>query len=603
VDPDDLPVGGSIEHVCQIADEIVVTLVSLLEAPPDPFDVLLRIDGAWQSAVASAARLDAVSTNGLGPMHRALVILRIPPEEADFGPVALRTRGGDVLLKQTNGNALNSDVGPLLTELLATPQPIRLALLEFLVRSTADVTLSRRKLAAALNRIRDALRERLPATVVERDEPRAITVDGIWRLDEQAFYLEGWARHEGGTLQSLTAVSPEGERVELGGTVFRYPRPDVSEFYGLDGAIDERLGFIAYLETTAPSVLSEGWLVEFHDSLGGRVEARTPQVSRDLQEARATILGDLPLERLPSSMLKELHIRPAIERVQQRLVGAVDIAAVDQFGELPSSPEASIVVPLYKRVDFVEHQLAQFAHDPEIHRADLIYVLDSPEQADYLREHATQLFRLYRVPFRLATLTGNGGFSIANNLGASLATGRLMLLLNSDVLPERPGWLGAMTDFYDRTPRIGVLAPKLLYEDDSLQHAGLYFERLAGASIWTNEHYFKGLHRDLRAANEARPVPAVTGACLMISRTLFDEQGGLAGHYVQGDYEDSDLCLRLAATGRESWYLPSVALYHLEGQSYPSEERRLASEYNKWLHTHIWGEAIERVMATDKETR
>ena len=66
--------------------------------------------------------------------------------------------------------------------------------------------------------------------------------------------------------------------------------------------------------------------------------------------------------------------------------------------------------------------------------------------------------------------------------------------------------------------------------------------------------------------------------------------------YVQGDYEDSDLCLRLAAEGLENWYLPTVELYHLEGQSYPAPLRALTSRYNRWLHTHTWRAQIEAAM-------
>jgi len=65
---------------------------------------------------------------------------------------------------------------------------------------------------------------------------------------------------------------------------------------------------------------------------------------------------------------------------------------------------------------------------------------------------------------------------------------------------------------------------------------------------------------------------------------------------VQGDYEDSELCLRLADARRQSWYLPSVELYHLEGQSYVAGARRVPSEYNMWLHTQLHGEQIEAIM-------
>jgi GT2 family glycosyltransferase len=154
-----------------------------------------------------------------------------------------------------------------------------------------------------------------------------------------------------------------------------------------------------------------------------------------------------------------------------------------------------------------------------------------------------------------------------------------------------------MREFYDATPNIGALGPKLLYEDDSLQHAGMYFFRPPGSSVWENMHYYKGLHRRLPAANTARPVPAVTGACLMIARDLYTSVGGLRSLYVQGDYEDSDLCLRLMEAGRETWYLPESELYHLEGQSYPAPLRQLTRTYNTRLHSWLWNDRIAAVMA------
>jgi GT2 family glycosyltransferase len=79
----------------------------------------------------------------------------------------------------------------------------------------------------------------------------------------------------------------------------------------------------------------------------------------------------------------------------------------------------------------------------------------------------------------------------------------------------------------------------------------------------------------------------------MINRDLYERLGGLRGIYVQGDFEDSDLCLRLAEEGLESWYLPDAELYHLEAQSYPSDLRRLTHRYNAWLQTHLWNDRIE----------
>ena len=81
----------------------------------------------------------------------------------------------------------------------------------------------------------------------------------------------------------------------------------------------------------------------------------------------------------------------------------------------------SVVIPLYERVDLVEHQIAHFGQDPELSEADIVYVLDSPEIADNLLDSAHALSALHRVPLRIAVMARNAGFSGANNAGVSVA--------------------------------------------------------------------------------------------------------------------------------------------------------------------------------------
>jgi GT2 family glycosyltransferase len=320
----------------------------------------------------------------------------------------------------------------------------------------------------------------------------------------------------------------------------------------------------------------------------------------DVAACRTKILRSIPENELPNERLMSRHVHPAIQDLQQRAREQVQIESIANYGELPSEPAVSVVVPLYKRIDLVEHQLLQFTKDPEMRAQELIYVLDSPELDSELADAARQLVRLYQVPFRVVTMAENAGFGAATNAGVSIARGKLLLLMNSDVLPAEPGWLGRMQAFFESTPNVGALGPKLLYEDDSLQHAGLYFGRIEKgpmAGSWANMHYFKGLHKDLPAANVARPVPAVTAACMMIEQESFYRAGAMPDVYAQGDYEDSELCLRILEEGLENWYLPSVGLYHLEGSSYPKPERDVTAAYNAWLQTRRIGREIEEAMA------
>lgn len=492
---------------------------------------------------------------------------------------------------------LTADLRTLLRERLASLTPADradvLALLED-VASADPASADPLTLASSMALIREGLRDPLPPCGVERDAPQGLHLDSVIALSDTEFYVRGWAFDSRAEISRLTLISPEGSEVQLLPGAHRNARPDVTSFYD-DPALPEKVGFVGHCVTRAPSFGPDGWILEMENALGVGHEVQGPAVTRDPLAARAGILSDLHEVRSWDSTLMD-HVVPAVTRIQEQLEQRVVIERVNQYGEPPRNPVASIVVPLYGRIDFLEQQLAQFVHDPEIRGSDLIYVLDSPELAGQLELAAGALFALYGVPFRTVELSRNGGFSVANNRGASLARARMLLLLNSDVLPSEPGWLSRLISFYDGCDGIGALGPKLLFEDDTLQHAGIRFARPAGEGAWENEHFFKGLHGDLPAANVARPVPAVTGACMLIEHELYTELGGLSGMYVQGDYEDTDLCLRMRAAGRDTWYLPEVELYHLEGQSYGLESRFAVSRYNIWLHTRLWGDAIERAM-------
>lgn len=486
-------------------------------------------------------------------------------------------------------------------ELLASLDAnLRNDIVSFLVSTLSSVPKSERaRMSDRLFELRQALRERLPDLVNAPDRPLGACVDRIMAVDDVSFFIEGWLRsgHEG--VVRLTAIAPEGSRIELLDRLARCRRSDVATFYGLPGAEPEGgLGFTCFFDmANGCSLRRSGWVFEIEDTRGSAWEILGPAVLDDPLSVRHAILSGPHLERPLDEQLMMNHIHPAIARIQQRLSARPVVKSIRTFGDPPDSPAVSIVVPLYHHIDHVEAQLAEFANDPELLAEDLVYILDSPEQAEDLYSRAGDLDPIYRVPFRVAVLEENVGFAGACNAGADLARGRLLVLLNSDVLPDRPGWLGTMRHFYDTTPNIGVLGPKLMYEDDSIQHAGMYYHRLPGSPLWVDAHYYKGMHRSLPLANVARRVPLVSGACLMISRDLYQRLGGLPAMYLQGDYEDAHFCLNLLDEGLDNWYLPDAELYHLEGQSYPAESRRPSNRYNMWLHNHLESSRIARVMS------
>jgi GT2 family glycosyltransferase len=589
-------------YACWLSPSLLLVIGSF-DAAGDGSARLATGDEAVEVSLR-AMQLYSAGADQDGGLGRALLTVGAPDVSANLRAAA------ELRLEDWNGTAVGpakltvTDFETALERSLSglDTDPAE-TILEFVSAAPAAHELRGRDLALSkrLWALRESLRPALTPVVIDPERSQGGHPDALIAVDDSAFYLIGWLRDAEAPVARFTAVSPEGERVELLERLFRYPRPELEQVYA-DGPyadLAQAEGFLTYFETARPSYLCQEWIFEMENEAGTAIEMRALPVQNPAT-AQDVLLRSVPGSLLPDDELMAKHTAPALSRLQERARGVVRAKGVIDYGSPPVSPAVSIIVPLYRRLDLLEYQLSQFVHHPEISSAELIYVLDSPELDKDLAAQASQLFRLYEVPFRVVTMERHAGFGPANNTAAALARGRLLLLLNSDVLPDAQGWLGAMQTFYDSVEGIGALGPKLLFEDDSLQHAGMYFDvwhegRSAGQ--WTTFHYFKGLNRDLPVANVSRPVPAVTGACLMIEKELFLDVGGLPEIYILGDYEDADLCIRLIEAGRENWYLPDVELYHLEGQSYDESDRSLTNTTNRWLLNQRWGKRIEAIMA------
>lgn len=270
---------------------------------------------------------------------------------------------------------------------------------------------------------------------------------------------------------------------------------------------------------------------------------------------------------------------------------------VKSWGRPVQQPIVSIIVPLYGRTDFVEHQLIEFCQDPWLaEHAELIYVLDDPRLLEFFPMEAEAWHRLYGMPFTWVWGGVNRGFSAANNLGAKHAHGEYLLFLNSDAFPQQHGWILPLLEVLQQRSDIGAVGPRLVFADGSIQHAGMQFVRVHLQNYWFNHHPYMGLDPMLDPHKELTIVPAITGACLAMRRIDFDSVNGWDTGYLIGDFEDSDLCLKLRSLGLQAAYLPTVQLTHLERQSFRmlGQEgfRRYATYLNAVRHQTRWGHLL-----------
>jgi GT2 family glycosyltransferase len=416
----------------------------------------------------------------------------------------------------------------------------------------------------------------------------AVTQEGV---------VFGWAIKEIGA--TVWLESDAGDRFFLD-DAFRYDRQDVSNMHSANfGANAREAGFIVRLRDVQP---------------GSRVKLMGEKESGPVVISEI-VFGALPADPAAASQWLFGLVTPPSRLVQR--FASIDAPMIEglikneqaRWSDLPvvqralgkpaPQPEVSVIVPLFGRSDFVEHQLMEFARDADFQRrSELIYVVDDPALVEPFVAEAEWLYKLYGIPFRWVWGGVNRRFSGANNLGAAHAGGEFLLFLNSDVIPQQPGWLRPMLELLRHNSQVGAVGPRLTFADGSIQHAGISFERREDLGVWINQHPQMGLAPSLDRYSGPTTMPAVTGACLTLRRQDFERVGGWETGYLIGDFEDSDLCMKLRASGLASVYLPTVQLTHLERQSFRllggGEYRAKVVIYNAARHQQRWYDLIDR---------
>jgi GT2 family glycosyltransferase len=473
-----------------------------------------------------------------------------------------------------------------------------------------DNSPNQRSLRALLELVRDSAVERLPPSIQHVNPRYFLHLDQAIPVADKGVFLVGWFNAEpNASVQVVCHCSSSS--FALSDHWVRQFRTDVTSHLTKAGIPvgDHDHGYSCYVP------LRHGDAPYYLSAVSGSGEVRRMRVtlSEKLESALQTVralLGSFALGHRRGASpdgatsdlwsLMEHHIGPAVGTAWAARVKSSRTSTVHTYGAKPANPSVSIIVPLFGRHDFAEFQMALFANDPEFQTVELIYVVDDPTIVNEFLGVCADLYGIYQVPFVAAYPGSNLGFGGANNFGAELARGQYLLLMNSDVFPRRPGWLGDLLRIYRSLPAPGLLGAKLLYEDGSIQHAGMAFRRLAEwGDLWINHHPLKG--QSPLGLSGVKEAEAVTAACALIETTLFRELGGFSEDYIIGDFEDSDLCLRANLAGRRNYVALDIELYHLERQSQNrvggAVWRTNLTFYNGWLHHRRWADQIEKMNA------
>jgi GT2 family glycosyltransferase len=256
------------------------------------------------------------------------------------------------------------------------------------------------------------------------------------------------------------------------------------------------------------------------------------------------------------------------------------------------APLVSLLVPTRDRVEILKPCVDAILERTDYPNLELL-ILDNQSSCEatlaYMQEVAERDSRI-----RVLRWNHPFNYSAINNFGAREAKGEILGLVNNDIEPIGEGWLTEMVSQACR-PEIGCVGAKLYYPNDTLQHGGviLGLGGVAGHShkYYPREHpgYFYRLHL-------AQNFSAVTAACLLLRREVFEQVGGLNERHLTVAFNDVDLCLKVREAGYRNLWTPYAELYHHEsvsrgGDDSPAKRARAKQEVDYMRRT--WARQLD----------
>lgn len=231
--------------------------------------------------------------------------------------------------------------------------------------------------------------------------------------------------------------------------------------------------------------------------------------------------------------------------------------------QLTAKPLVSIIIPTKDKIDIL-HTCIESIFQKSTYTAFEIVLLDNNSSEPAFFEQLAQWEKKEPERFKCVRTEHPFNFAYLMNLGAQHSKGEYLILLNNDTEVITPDWIEAMLEQAQRKS-IGVVGIKLLYPNNTIQHAGVVIGLGGGAG-----HVFPGRTPNavtyMNYLNNITNYSALTAACIMIKKSKFDEVSGFDESYAV-EFNDVDFCLRVKEKGYQNVYIPHAVLYHYESIS------------------------------------
>lgn len=275
--------------------------------------------------------------------------------------------------------------------------------------------------------------------------------------------------------------------------------------------------------------------------------------------------------------------------------------------DVKSDPLVSIVIPNKDSVEVLSRCIDSIVKRTEYKNFEILIIENNSveqETFDYYDEVSKRYENL-----KVVIWDGPFNYSAINNFGVKETRGQYLLFLNNDTEVIEPSWLSSMLSFCQRED-VGAVGAKLLYPDNTVQHAGVMMIHCNSANEMGGPiHVFNNLDRDdpgyMRRAAISQDLSAVTAACMMTKRSIFDQLNGFNEDYVVA-FNDVDYCLRVRALDKLVVFDADALLYHYEsfsrGYETGEKQARFMREQGKlraaWAEYYVNGDPYHSPMST-----
>lgn len=254
--------------------------------------------------------------------------------------------------------------------------------------------------------------------------------------------------------------------------------------------------------------------------------------------------------------------------------------------EVCGEPLVSIIIPNKDQSEALKKCLDSIREKTSYRNYEIIIVENNSEEPETFAFYK----KIAGEKIKIVTWEGEFNYSAINNFGVHHARGDYLLLLNNDVEIINGDWLTEMLSHCQRK-EVGIVGAKLYYPDNTIQHAGIIIGigGVAGSVFVGLPRAFSGY---LHKASIQLDLSAVTAACMLVKRSVFEQVGGLE-EKLKVAFNDVDFCLRVREKGYLVVYDPYAELYHYESKTRGAEDtkekiRRFQTEI-EYMRSHWIG--------------